>query len=111
MFTRDYLTSNQFTVIPKSSTLLFSKTDFESKLKKNFPIINIAYVTFPKPDAIDIHIQEKKSMAVWCFLLPVVDLSIKTVSYMDKHPIFPRCLPGFHQNQLKHLKIFMENRL
>jgi cell division septal protein FtsQ len=67
LFTKDYLKGFQFTVVPKSSTLLFSKTDFELKLKQYFPIINIVYVTFPKPNIINIHIQEKKPVAVWCF--------------------------------------------
>lgn len=90
LFTKEYLTGNQFTVIPKSSTLLFSKTDFESKLKKNFPIINIAYVTFPKPDAIDIHIQEKKSMAVWCF-------SATSCGFVDQDGIVYGQAPNFSE--------------
>lgn len=67
VFTKNYMSGNRLGIIPKSSTILFSKTDFESILKENFPIMNIAYVTFPKPDVINIHIQEKKPVCVWCF--------------------------------------------
>lgn len=90
LFTKDYLSGNQFRVIPKSSTILFSKGDFESKLKKNFPIINIAYITFPKPDAIDIHIQEKKSVAVWCF-------SVTSCGFIDQSGIMYGYAPNFSE--------------
>lgn len=66
-YTKDYMSGNYFKIIPKSSTVLFSKDKFERKLKQQFPITQIVYTTFPKPDSIDIYIQEKSPAAVWCF--------------------------------------------
>ena len=90
LFTKNYMSGNRLGVIPKSSTILFSKTDFELKLKQNFPIINIVYVTFPSPNIIDIHIQEKKPVAVWCF-------SINSCGFIDQSGIMYGTAPNFSE--------------
>lgn len=90
LFAKNYISGNRLGVIPKSSTILFSKTDFESALKKNFPIMNVVYVTFPKPDAIDIHIQEKKPIAVWCF-------SVTSCGFIDQDGVVYGYAPNFSE--------------
>jgi cell division septal protein FtsQ len=66
-FTKDYLAGYRNVVIPKSSTLLFSKNNFETALLNKFSIIEMAYITFPQTNTINIHIKEKKPLAIWCF--------------------------------------------
>lgn len=66
-FTHEYWNGVHFKSIPKSSTILFSKDDFELELKKRFPVISIAYVELPEPDKLEIHIQERKPNVTWCF--------------------------------------------
>ena len=66
-FTHEYWDKNHFKSIKQSSTILFSKDDFESELKKQFPVISVAYVTLPEPDKLEIHIQERKPNVTWCF--------------------------------------------
>lgn len=66
-FTHEYWKGTHFKSIPKSSTILFSKDNFESELKKKFPVIAVAYITLPEPDKLEIHIQERKPNVTWCF--------------------------------------------
>ncbi len=89
-YTHDYMTGYYLKVIPKSSTVLFSKDKFERNLKQQFPIIQIAYTTFPKPDSIDIHIQEKIPVAVWCFTDHVCE-------FIDQHGIVYAHAPQFSE--------------
>lgn len=66
-FTHKYWAGTYFTSIPKSSTILFSKSNFEHALKKEFPVISVAYITLPEPDKLEIHIQEHNPSVIWCF--------------------------------------------
>jgi cell division septal protein FtsQ len=67
LFTQEYISGMYLKVIPKSNTLLFSKTDFTNALKEQFPIIHTVYVSLDAPTIISIHVQEKTPIAVWCF--------------------------------------------
>lgn len=66
-FTHEYWKRTHFKSIPKSSTILFSKDDFESELKKKFPVISVAYITLPEPNKLEVHIQERTPKVTWCF--------------------------------------------
>lgn len=62
-----YLSGNYAKVIPRSTTILFSKNTLEQWLKREFPIIDFAYVTFTEPQSIHITLKEKEPDVVWCF--------------------------------------------
>lgn len=66
-FTHNYWSGNYIGAIPKSSTVLFSKDDFQKKLTKAFPVIDMAYITLPSPDVLQINIKERNPSIVWCF--------------------------------------------
>jgi hypothetical protein len=89
-FSSQYLSGMQFRVVPKSSTILFSKERFEHALKSGFPIIDIAYITFPNPVTIDIHIQEKQPIAMWCF-------TVDNCAFVDKQGIVYSQAPSFSE--------------
>jgi hypothetical protein len=89
-FGSQYLSGMQFRVVPKSSTILFSKERFEHVLKSEFPIIDIAYITFPNPATIDIHIQEKQPVAMWCFM-------IDNCAFVDSQGIVYSQAPSFSE--------------
>jgi hypothetical protein len=67
LFTESYFQGKYLNAIPRSSTLLFSKERFSEELKKKFPIIEFAYITFPEPTELNIVIKEKTPVVVWCF--------------------------------------------
>lgn len=66
-FTYDYLARPKFASVRNSSTLLFSRKNFEMLLEKEFPIIDVAYVTINDPHTLGIHIKERTPAVVWCF--------------------------------------------
>lgn len=66
-FTHEYWSGHYFKAIPKTSTIFFSKDNFEKALRKQFPIISVAYITLPEPDHLEIHIEERTPVMTWCF--------------------------------------------
>lgn len=66
-FTREYWSGHYFKTIPKTSTIFFSKDDFEKQLRTRFPVIEMAYITLPAPDVLEINIKEHTPKIVWCF--------------------------------------------
>lgn len=67
-FTREYWSGHYFKTIPKTSTIFFSKDDFQKKLIEKFPVIEMAYITLPAPDVLEINIKEHIPKIVWCFM-------------------------------------------
>ena len=66
-FTHSYWNGTYLGVIPRSSTILFSKDRFQKQLIQKFPIIDMAYITLPTPDVLQINIKERTPAIVWCF--------------------------------------------
>jgi len=66
-FTEGVLSGNYVSFVPRSSSILFSKEQFEKQLQKTFPVIEVVYVTFDDPHTLSIHIKERKPHIVWCF--------------------------------------------
>lgn len=66
-FTHEYWGGHYFKSIPKTSTIFFSKEKFQKQLLERFPVIDIAYISLPEPDVLEIHIQENAPKIVWCF--------------------------------------------
>lgn len=66
-FTHDYWGGHYFKTIPKTSTIFFSKEEFHKKLLERFPVIDVAYISLPEPDVLEIHIKEHTPKVVWCF--------------------------------------------
>lgn len=66
-FVQQYFLGNQIKVIPRSSTILFSKSKLVRALQKEFPIIAMAHITLPEPNILNIYIQEKQPVCIWCF--------------------------------------------
>lgn len=89
-FTESYWSGNYFSSIPKTSTILFSKENFEQSIKKQFPIIEVAYITLPEPDKLEVHIQERKPVVTWCF-------ADETCGFVDKNGILYSRAPQFSE--------------
>lgn len=89
-FTRQYFSGTSLKVIPRSSTIFFSKDDFTEKLKNEFPIIDMAYVTFPEPTHIAIHVKERDAAMVWCF-------SAEACAFVDNQGIVYGKAPVFSE--------------
>ncbi len=66
-FTHEYWGGHYFKSIPKTSTIFFSKETFQKQLLERFPVIDMAYISLPEPDILEIHIQEHAPKIVWCF--------------------------------------------
>lgn len=66
-FTREYLAGMKLGVIPRSSSLFFSKRSLQKTIQKQFPIVDLVYVSFVNPKTIGITIRERTPESVWCF--------------------------------------------
>jgi hypothetical protein len=66
-YTHDYLQQQYLQVIPKSSSLFFSKKTLGTTLQKQFPVIDLVYISFVDPHTIRITIRERTPEVVWCF--------------------------------------------
>jgi hypothetical protein len=87
-FTHTYWSGNYVGAVPRTNTVLFSKDDFEKQLRKKFPVIEMAYVTLPEPDILEIHIQERKPIVTWCF-------ADNTCGFVDEKGILYARAPQF----------------
>jgi hypothetical protein len=66
-YVNKYLEQSAFKVFPRSSSLFFSKHSLQQSLKKEFPIVDLGYVSFVDPHTIRITIRERNPESVWCF--------------------------------------------
>ncbi len=66
-FIQKYLSNNWIGIIPQSSTITFSKTRLINTLQSEFPIIATVHVTLPEPNTLNIYVQEKQPVCIWCF--------------------------------------------
>lgn len=61
-----YLDGHYAIIIPKTNTLLLSKTDLSDFITNELPSIKSATITFKEKNSIDISVTEKKPSYVWC---------------------------------------------
>ena len=66
-FVDEYLDGTTMKVIPRSSSLFFSKKKLERRIQSEFPIVDLVYVSFVNPYTVNITIRERTPEAVWCF--------------------------------------------
>jgi cell division septal protein FtsQ len=111
-FTREYWSGHYFKTIPKTSTIFFSKDDFEKQLRARFPVIEMAYVTLPAPDVLEINIKEHAPKIVWC--LPTKPAGLLMIMELSTHVLrnFPmECIQYFNLNQKTLIMIKSVNKL
>ncbi len=89
-FTQEYWSGHYLKTIPKTSTILFSKDDFQKKLHERFPVIEMVYVTLPAPDVLEIYIKERIPVIVWCF-------QDQSCGFVDEHGILYARAPQFSE--------------
>lgn len=66
-YTDDFLKQSTLKIAPRSSSLFFSKKTLSRLLQKDFPIIDLAYISFIDPHTIRVTVRERNPEAVWCF--------------------------------------------
>ncbi len=66
-FIEEYLKGTILGVIPRSSSLFFSKKQLQKNIQSRFPIVDLVYVSFVNPHTIGITVRERSPEAVWCF--------------------------------------------
>jgi len=63
---QEYLNGHYTIIIPKTNTLLLSKSDLIHYILEQIPSIEKASITFKKKNSIEISVDEKKPSYVWC---------------------------------------------
>jgi hypothetical protein len=75
-FVQSELSGKYFGIIPKNNLLFFSLARIESAIKTHFKKIRIADVARVFPHTVEVHIQERKTLLLWC--------SSETCFYVDE---------------------------